>query len=195
MRFLLDGMLGKLARWLRMIGYEAEYLNDCPDNKLISKAKRDSLILLTSDEELYRLASARGIDAYYVQGRTEVERLAELARRYNLDLKIDTSNSRCPVCGAPVRDTPRAEVKDSVPPTTFKVYQSFWVCTNPNCAKIYWQGSHWKRIEQTLENARKILDTKGKATAEVHRSGRTDPHRRKKPGSYGPHRHNHVPRK
>jgi uncharacterized protein with PIN domain len=167
MHFLLDGMLGKLSRWLRMMGYETEYLNDCPDNKLLVIAKRDSLILLTSDEELYRIASARGIEAYYVRGRSEVERLAELAQRYDLNLEIDTSNSRCPVCGSLIREVPKKEVQKAVPPTTFNVYQSFWVCTNPKCAKIYWQGSHWKRIERTLENARKILDTKRDATSET----------------------------
>lgn len=165
MRFLLDGMLGKLARWLRMLGYEAVYLNDSPDHDLLSIAKRDSLVLLTSDEELYRTAAMRGIETSLVQGRTEPERLAGLAERYDLRLEIDTAISRCPACGSPIREVPKEDVEGSVPPATFKVYQSFWLCTNPKCSKVYWQGSHWQKIEQTLESARKILDTKRNATA------------------------------
>jgi hypothetical protein len=163
MHFLLDGMLGKLARWLRMLGYEATYENDCSDHDLLTKAKRDSLILLTSDEELYRTATMRGIESYLVQGRTEPERLANLAGRYKLSLDIDTRNSRCPICGSPIEETHKDEVESSVPPATFKVYPTFWVCTNPKCAKVYWQGSHWKKIEQTLRTAKRILDTKTNA--------------------------------
>ena len=166
MGFLLDGMLGKLARWLRMLGYDAVYLNNSSDQELLSMAKRDSLVLLTSDEQLYRTASVRGIATVLVQGRTEPERLAGLAGRYKLRLEIDTANSRCPQCGFAIREVSKDEVKSSVPPTTFKVYITFWVCTNPKCAKVYWQGSHWKKIEQTLESARKILATRRDATTD-----------------------------
>jgi len=163
MHFLLDGMLGKLARWLRMIGYEATYLNNCGDSDLLSIAKRDSLTLLTSDQELFRTAMARGIECFLVEGRTEAERLAALSDRYDLDLRIDTTISRCPVCGSPLKEVAKSDIKDSVPPATFKVYQTFWVCSNPECRKVYWQGSHWDKIEKTLETARKILDDKRSA--------------------------------
>jgi uncharacterized protein with PIN domain len=160
MGFLLDGMLGKLTRWLRMLGYEAVYMNDSSDRDLLSNAKQDSLILLTSDEELYRTAAMKGIETMLVQGRTEPERLANLAKRYNLRLEIDMATSRCPMCGAILEQVSKEKVKSAVPPATFKVYQSFWACTNPECAKVYWQGSHWNKIEQTLRSARKILDAK-----------------------------------
>jgi uncharacterized protein with PIN domain len=169
MHFLLDGMLGKLARWLRMIGYETTYLNNCGDSELLSMAKRDSLILLTSDQELYRTAAGRGIESFLVEGGTEAERLASLADRYSLDLHVDTTISRCPVCGSRLKEIAKKEVENSVPPATFKVYQTFWVCNNPACGKIYWQGSHWNKIEQTLEAARKILDEKRKTkTGRLH---------------------------
>lgn len=166
MGFLLDGMLGKLTRWLRMLGYEAAYLNDSSDQELLSKAKRESLVLLTSDEQLYKTASIRGLETALVKGRTEPERLANIAERYNLRLEIDTMNSRCPQCGYPIRGASRNDVKDVVPPTTFKVYTTFWLCTNPECTKVYWQGSHWRKIEQTLESARRILDAKRSTTAD-----------------------------
>jgi uncharacterized protein with PIN domain len=153
-------MLGKLTRWLRMTGYEATYLNDTKDHDLLTMAKHESWILLTSDEELYRTAISRGVESFLVQGKSESERLAEVAARYKLNLQIDTANSRCPICGYPIKQTPKNEVEGSVPPATFKVYQSFWVCTNPKCAKVYWQGSHWKKIEQTLAHAREILDNR-----------------------------------
>jgi len=169
MRFLLDGMLGKLARWLRMIGHECVYANNSDDRELLSIAKRDSLVLLTSDAELYRTAIARNIETCLVEGRTEPERLASLAERFNLKLSIDTAISRCPVCGWLLKETAKEEVQSAVPPATFKVYQSFWICSNPECAKVYWQGSHWKRIEQTLASANKILDRKAHQKRDAER--------------------------
>ncbi len=185
MHFLLDGMLGKLTRWLRMIGYEATYLNNYEDSKLLSLAKRDSLTLLTSDQELYRTAASRGIESFLVEGRTEGERLAALADRYKLNLRIDTTVSRCPVCGSSLREAPRDEVEDAVPPATFKVHQTFWVCNNPECGKVYWQGSHWKKIEQTLETARNILDDKKSTRTREYGKQTPKPRKRRSTGPSG----------
>lgn len=151
-----------------MLGYEAIYLNDSSDPGLLSKAKQESLVLLTSDEELYRTAATRGIETFLVQGRTEPERLAALAERYHLRLVIDTTISKCPVCGSSITETSKNDVESLVPPTTFKLYPSFWVCNNPECAKVYWQGSHWRKIEQTLESARKILESKRNSKASAN---------------------------
>jgi uncharacterized protein with PIN domain len=195
MHFLLDGMLGKLARWLRMIGYEATYRNDYEDSDLLSLAKRDALTLLTSDQELYRTAIGRGIDCFLVEGRTEAERLAALANRYELDLRIDTAVSRCPICGSPIREVSKSEVKDLVPPATFNVYQTFWVCNNPACGKVYWQGSHWGKIEQTLETAREILENKRTDTAQGPKQQETKPRRRHPASPPSTPSHHKIPRK
>jgi uncharacterized protein with PIN domain len=193
MHFLLDGMLGKLTRWLRMIGYEATYLNNYGDSDLLSIAKRDSLTLLTSDQELHRTAVGRGIECFLVEGRTEAERLAALADRYKLNLHIDTTVSRCPVCGTPLKEVPKKDVEGLVPPATFKVYQTFWVCNNPECGKVYWQGSHWKKIEQTLEAATKILDNKKTSKAREPRERTPEPREGHAAGENGPRSHHELP--
>jgi len=160
MRFLLDGMLGRLTRWLRILGCDANYSRNGSDADLIRQAREDSLVLLTCDVQLYRTAIARNVDCYLIQGNSESERLANLAARFNLELKIDTARSRCPACGALVKLVRKDEVATRIPKATFKLYQTFWICPNASCAKVYWQGSHWKRIEETLENARIILENK-----------------------------------
>jgi len=160
MRFLLDGMLGRLTRWLRMIGYDAYYSKNSPDADLLHRAEEESLILLTCDVQLYRAAVARDVESFLVQGTNESERLANLAARFNLTLRIDTNRSRCPVCGSHIKPVTKGEIASRIPPATFKLYQSFWICTEASCAKVYWQGSHWERIEETLENARMILENR-----------------------------------
>lgn len=156
MRFILDGMLGKLARWLRMMGHDAIYLNDAQDQDLAANAIREERILLTADVALYRYAIGHKAEAFLVKGRTEAERLASLADRFKFDLSVDTARSRCPACGSELKTASKAEVKRKVPETTFNVFDQFWACPNTDCDKVYWQGSHWGNINAILEEARKI---------------------------------------
>jgi uncharacterized protein with PIN domain len=86
-------MLGKLARWLRMIGHDAKYSNKMDDTELLEIAKTEGRVLLTRDFALYQQATAKNIPTYYVEGTTEPQRLAELANRFDLPLEIDC---RCP---------------------------------------------------------------------------------------------------
>ncbi|MBC7130060.1 Mut7-C RNAse domain-containing protein [Candidatus Bathyarchaeota archaeon] len=158
MRFILDGMLGKLARWLRMLGHNAKYSNKLDDAKLLEIAKKEHRILLTRDLELYQQANAKGVKAIYVEGTNEAERLALLSRKLGISLDIDVAKSRCPKCNAHVKPVPKEKVADKVENTTFIYYDEFWEC--PKCGQIYWQGAHWKRIKVTLETAKKLIKNK-----------------------------------
>lgn len=114
MKFIADGMLGKLTRWLRMLGHNVKYSNKLDDAQLIAIAKKERRILLTRDLELYQQATAKGVDTFYLNGVTEEERLAELAKRFNIKLDIDMTTSRCPKCNAKVKPVPKDKVKDKV---------------------------------------------------------------------------------
>jgi len=150
-------MLGKLARWLRLIGNDVEYSRDLSDKELIRKASAGNMVLLTSDVNLYRTASARGVITYLVKGRSEPERLARIVKRFNLQIRFDPSASRCPKCGAKIEEVTKEMVKDELPPSTYRAYNQFWICINPYCGKVYWRGSHWKNILEVLANTDKLL--------------------------------------
>jgi uncharacterized protein with PIN domain len=150
---MIDGMLGKLARWLRMLGYNVKYSNNLDDDELIKIAKMEKRILLTRDLELYQRALSQNVKAFYVEGKQEAERLANLARRFKLKLEIDVSTSRCPKCNTKIKSIEKDKVKGKVPENTFLKYNEFWQC--PKCGQIYWQGAHWTRINKTLLEARK----------------------------------------
>ena len=154
MKFIADGMLGKLTRWLRMLGHDVKYSNKLNDAELTAIAKKERRILLTKDLELYQRAIAKGINTFYVEGRTEAEKLAELAERFNFSLTIDLKRSRCPRCNAKILLTPKEQLAGEVEKNTFTYYSEFWKC--PNCGHVYWQGAHWKGILSTLEEAKKI---------------------------------------
>jgi hypothetical protein len=155
LKFIVDGMLGKLTRWLRLLGYDVEYSSRLDDAQLITSAKKEERILLTRDLELYHQAVAKGIDTFYLDGKTEAENLSQLAKRFNLKLDIDMAISRCTKCNVIVRPISKEKVADKVEKNTFSFYNEFWEC--PKCGQIYWQGAHWIRIKKTLEAAKESL--------------------------------------
>jgi len=156
MRFLVDGMLGGLARWLRILGQEVRYDPSAKDNDLLGIADEENMVLLTRDEELYRRAIARKISSALVLGETEEERLAQMAKGFGVPLNVDMAETKCPECGSDLKETPKNDLIGAVPQASLKLYNQFWKCTNPKCGKVYWVGSHWKQIGQTLEQARKL---------------------------------------
>jgi len=159
LKFLADGMLGKLTRWLRMIGCDVKYFNDLSDEELINISIEENRILLTRDIELFRRALSRGAAAFFVEGRNEIEKLAEISEHFDVKLEINVEKSRCPKCNARIRPVSKEEVKERVPPATFRFYSEFWEC--PSCGQIYWQGSHWRKINRTLLEAKnKIKSSK-----------------------------------
>lgn len=151
MKFLADGMLGKLARWLRMLGHDVLYYSQLSDIELIELAKAENRALLTRDLELYRRAISRGLDAFYVEGKTESNRLAEITKRYGLSLIIEMDKSHCTICNTTIKSAQKEELKGQLEPNTCRYYERFWQC--PNCGQIYWQGAHWKQITATLTEA------------------------------------------
>jgi len=147
-KFLADGMLGKLARWLRMLGHDVLYNTKLSDNELLSLAKAEGRVLLTRDFELYKRAVGRGLEGLYMEGKRESDQLAEVAKRYGIALEIDMDRSHCPLCNTTLQPADKEQLKDKLEPNTYRYYDRFWQC--PNCGQIYWQGAHWKQITDTL---------------------------------------------
>jgi uncharacterized protein with PIN domain len=156
MRFLVDGMLGGLARWLRILGYEVRYDASAKDNNLLTIAGEENMVLLTRDEELHQRAIAKKIVSALVVGETEEERLAQMSGTFGVRLETNVSETRCPECGSSLMAKSKRDLADEVPNESLKLYNQFWKCSNQNCGKVYWVGSHWKQIRQTLEEATRL---------------------------------------
>ena len=148
-RFLLDGMLGSLARWLRIGGYDTEYRTDMEDDELVDEALRLSRILLTRDEVLVIRAKKRGADSIFIKSERDEEALAQLSAEFGLT--FDPTQSRCPKCNHAVEKVAKADVEGRVPEGTYRVIDDYWAC--PQCGSVYWRGSHWPKIVETLGRA------------------------------------------
>jgi len=146
--FVLDSMLGRLAKWLRIMGYDAVYSPYFSDDELIEKASKAHAILLTRDRLLARLAELRGIRAITLP-EDLAGQLVRLATLGCIELKVDLNKTRCPVCNAKLTKVGRSRVVGRVPQGIIEHYDEYWLC--PECGKVYWPGSHLRSIVKFLE--------------------------------------------
>jgi len=142
--FLADVMLGRLAKWLRILGYDTLYFRDMDDRELIRRAVRDNRILLTRDRELARRDSFR---ALLIADEDLESQLAQILEKYDLEPRIGTG-IRCPLCNQALQDIPRKAVQDIVPRYVWDTHRDFSRC--PGCGRVFWKGTHWDRIRERL---------------------------------------------
>lgn len=140
-RFVVDTMLGRLARWLRAMGYDSLYLGPADDRRLLQLAHTEDRILLTRDGRLARLAGSQG---YLVQADQVDLQLAEVVKRLALAPPDAGWLSRCLECNAMLEPLPKQALNGLVPEYVFATQTDFMGC--PGCGKIYWPGSHADRI-------------------------------------------------
>ena len=154
MRFLTNGMLGKLTRWLRLAGHDVIYVGELKvpakeqDECLVRKARDEGRILLTKDMGLYRRASKGGVRALLIRGTTVVSQIREISSEFGVRIKINQEKSRCPMCNGELEKRGMREVKNFLPEKITKSKRTFWICSR--CGKIYWRGKHWKNILKTV---------------------------------------------
>jgi len=151
-RFVADVMLGRLARWLRALGYDTAYVRDAPDRQLLGLALREDRRLLTRDVALARLARERGL---LIRGDGLDDQLREVVRACRL--AAPTLLTRCLECNVPLEPVARDAVRDRVPPYTFATQRAFRTCGG--CGRVYWPGTHAAGI---LERLRPFLAASGR---------------------------------
>jgi uncharacterized protein with PIN domain len=147
-------MLGKLARWLRMLGQDTAYSITLNDKELLDNSQRENRILITSDYDLYQKSKKSKAKAFYIKGQKIEFLLSNLSKTFEFPLIINMETSRCPKCNILLKRIPKKEVVNKIKPNTLIQYNKFWLCSQ--CSSIYWQGSHWKKINSTLQKASKL---------------------------------------
>jgi len=152
MKLLLDGMLGRLAKWLRLLGHDTAYLPDLDDNELVRQARAQGRILLTRDRELTR---RRGLNCLLIESDELEEQLHQVVSELRLETKQPFS--RCPVCNTPLQQIEKSLVKTRVPPYVFRTKEHFSLC--PGCDRIYWRGTHWANMRQEMARIQSGLPT------------------------------------
>jgi uncharacterized protein len=134
-RFVADVMLGRLARWLRALGYDTVYRRDAADRQLLGLALREDRRLLTRDAALARLAREH---ALLIRGDALDDQLRQVVDACGLP--EPALLTRCLECNLPLEPIGRSAARDRVPPYTFATQGEFQTC--PGCGRVYWPGTH-----------------------------------------------------
>lgn len=151
--FLADVMLGRLARWLRFLGYDTAYekdlkdLKDLNDAELVDRAVMEDRWVLTRDRYLVRRRALKGRSTLLASDDLR-EQLRQLHGEINLSLTL-CRNPRCPECNEVLEDIDPDQAKPRVPMYVAGHHDQFARC--PRCARVFWPGTHWDHIRRTLE--------------------------------------------
>ncbi len=154
MRFIADRMLGKLARLLRLIGYDAEYVRD-PSPEEVEKWCNDGIFFLTRGRRFQKIKNER---IYPVQENYPVHQLREVIQKFNLELEEGRFFSRCLECNKILEVADEDDVKRRVPEFVKMTKKDFFIC--PSCRRIYWEGTHRVHMQEIIDTVRSQLERK-----------------------------------
>jgi uncharacterized protein with PIN domain len=144
-RFLCDAMLGRLARWLRVLDYDTAYTADVEDEELVRRAWREQRAILTCDRRLPTEWRVGG--CLVLEGETPLERLREVVEHFELRWPRPLFQ-RCLECNHSLEPLERDQARPLVPPRVWEHHAEYTRCSI--CRRVYWPGSHVRRMRRKL---------------------------------------------
>jgi uncharacterized protein with PIN domain len=146
-RFVCDASLGGLARWLRAVGYEAEWVETGGADELLRRATAAGATVVTTDSRLLERSVIRNGEVRAEWLPSDLPRTAQL-RMLMRDLSLRVRDPRCMSCGGQLRAVAKEDVAARIPPRTARWKDEYFVCSG--CDRLFWQGTHWERIARRL---------------------------------------------
>lgn len=150
-KFILDVHLGKLAKYLRMCGFDTVYQNDYDDKKIIEISLEENRIILTRDIGLLKVKSVS--NGYFIRDQNSKAQLTEVLKYFDLYQAINPFN-RCIKCNGKLESIEKEKIIQQLEPLTQKYFDTFFRCTH--CQSIFWEGSHFDRMSNfinTIKNS------------------------------------------
>ena len=146
-RFVADGHLGRLAAYLRMLGFDTLYQSNFRDEEVARLSEGENRILLTRDRGLLKRNEVQR--GYYLRATEPARQLVEVLCEFDLTWAI-VPFRRCIHCNAVLYATKKESVQHRLLPETAKYFAEFYVC--PACNRVYWKGSHYRRMKRFIES-------------------------------------------
>ncbi len=149
-KFIVDNNVGRLAKWLRVLGFDTLFINPIADDELLAIARREGRIIVTKDTAFLRRREVMDgrLRVVFVRSNDRLGQLREVIEALNLPTP-DRWFSRCLECNSPLKAVVKAEVAGQVPPYVYATQDDFQRC--PSCGRVYWPGTHWERMRAELD--------------------------------------------
>ena len=153
-KFIVDNNVGKLAKWLRIMGYDSVFFADIDDSRMVARALAEDRVILTRDTEIMkrRVVTIGRLKAILLTSEESEEQLRKVIETLNLDCQFSPFTI-CLECNQPLVEKSKDEVKDRVPAHVFQTQNQYMEC--PTCQRIYWRGTHWEAMSRKLERLKK----------------------------------------
>ncbi len=154
-KFIVDCNVGKLTKWLRLMGYDAQFFSGSDDSQLVAAAQAEDRVILSRDTRIMkrRVITSGQLKAILIQSDEPEQQIHQVIEALDLDCRFRPFTI-CLECNQPLVERDKDEVKDLVPPYVFKTQNQFRQC--PNCQRIYWRGTHWRAMTKRLEQFTKV---------------------------------------
>jgi uncharacterized protein with PIN domain len=155
-KFIVDHNVGKLAKWLRLMGYDARFFDGRDDSHLVAIAKAEGRVILTRDTQIMkrRVITSGQLKAVLIHSDEPERQIRQVIDTLGLDCQFKPF-TLCLECNQPLVERSKEEVKDLVPPYVFKTQSQFMQC--PSCQRIYWRGTHWRAMTDRLKKFTEVV--------------------------------------
>jgi uncharacterized protein with PIN domain len=160
MKFIVDCMLGKLAKWLKILGFDTVYFSKIEDSDLLALAQKEGRVLLSRDNEL--IEKSRDIKTLFIESEDWNPQVEQVLDKFDLWQEV-RPYSRCIECNGELKDLPKKRAKNLVTPFVYERATSFAIC--PRCGRVFWKGTHHQDMEFKIEGILKKREKKGKKEA------------------------------
>jgi len=149
-KFIVDNNVGKLAKWLRIMGYDTLFFNGSDDSRMIATALAEDRVILTRDTQIMRrrVVTCGQLKAILIRGDQPEQQMHQVIDTLNLDCQFRPF-ALCLECNQPLLERSKQQVEDRVPPFVFQTQSQYMEC--PACHRIYWRGTHWQAMTKRLE--------------------------------------------
>ena len=152
MKLLCDQMLGTLAKWFRILGFDTFYANNTmADDELLHIAKNENRIIISRDKELIMRGKKKNLTTIGITSTYLDEQLNQVLKLIPIDKQYILS--RCTICNTILKIREKSRVEGEVPEKVFENNDMFWFCKK--CGKYYWKGSHYEKIINKIEEIQK----------------------------------------
>ena len=150
-KFIATFELGRLGRWLRLLGYDCDYFKEGRKGELVIRSLREERVILTRETGMSRFSGTRMIR---IKNDFVEDQLKQVLKTLRLKVNPEKLFTKCTLCNSSIKGIEKDKIKDRVPPYVYKTQNDFKICAK--CRKIYWKGTHWKLAADFLKTRSRI---------------------------------------